>query len=260
MPEELVAIGFDRSRVVMMNEAHNGLRRCVRTREIGRRILPTAHNCGVRHFALEALKRDFAEVCNRARHVPEERRGYLAQPDMRALIQESLDLGWTVLAYEADPGEWLADKYGTTTHTAHDAQELERVLQADLRSIEYTNWRELMQARRLAALLASTPQDTKLLVWCGNAHHTKMIIQDWIPMGYQFMQVSGTEHFVIDQIRSVRFDVGQPESTSDLAKRFRNELERRGGTAGFLREEAPPSLQSMAGVDAYLLSLFNDLE
>jgi hypothetical protein len=34
--EALVAIGFGRGRVVMLNETHNGLARCVRTREVGR--------------------------------------------------------------------------------------------------------------------------------------------------------------------------------------------------------------------------------
>jgi hypothetical protein len=28
--------------------------------------------------------------------------GYLAQPDMRALMQAALDLGWTLVPYEAD--------------------------------------------------------------------------------------------------------------------------------------------------------------
>jgi hypothetical protein len=45
-PEELIDIGFSRSRVVMMNKAHNGSLRCVRTREIGRPILPTAQEQG----------------------------------------------------------------------------------------------------------------------------------------------------------------------------------------------------------------------
>jgi hypothetical protein len=54
-PEELVQIGFSRSRVVMMNEAHNGWLRCVRTRTLGTRALPVPHAAGVRHLAMEAL-------------------------------------------------------------------------------------------------------------------------------------------------------------------------------------------------------------
>ena len=48
-PQELVQEGFGRGRVVMLNEAHHGLKRCVRTRELGRQILPSAHAMGVRH-------------------------------------------------------------------------------------------------------------------------------------------------------------------------------------------------------------------
>lgn len=82
-PEELLAIGFGRSRVVMMNEAHNGMQRCVRTRVIGRRLLPAAHESGVRHLAMEAL------------YGP-----YLAQPDMRRLTDGADELGWTLIPYE----------------------------------------------------------------------------------------------------------------------------------------------------------------
>ncbi len=88
-PEELVTIGFQRTRVVMMNEAHSGLQRCIRTREIGRRILPAAHEAGVRHLSMEALwPYEFAEEANRDRQVPETtEEGYLAQAEMRRFIQ-----------------------------------------------------------------------------------------------------------------------------------------------------------------------------
>jgi hypothetical protein len=82
-PEELLAIGFSRSRVVMMNEAHNGMQRCVRTREIGLRLLPAAHEAGVRHMAMEAL------------YGP-----YLTQPEMQRLVQGAEDLGWRLIPYE----------------------------------------------------------------------------------------------------------------------------------------------------------------
>lgn len=58
--------------------------------------------------------------------MPAADNGYLAQSDMRELIQHALDLGWTLFAYEADiarsPIEIVAK--GTTTR-------------------EFTNWREL---------------------------------------------------------------------------------------------------------------------
>jgi hypothetical protein len=39
----------------MANEAHNGLARCIRTRETGIRIIQAAHQTGVRQLAMEAL-------------------------------------------------------------------------------------------------------------------------------------------------------------------------------------------------------------
>ena len=68
-PEEIVEIGFQRSTVVMMNEAHSGMARCIRTRQIGRRILPVAHRAGVRYLAMEALFPAFSEHSNRARQL-----------------------------------------------------------------------------------------------------------------------------------------------------------------------------------------------
>jgi hypothetical protein len=83
-PEELLAIGFSRSRVVMMNEAHHMMQRCVRTREIGLRILPVAHAAGARHLAIEAL-----------------RSHSFSQPDMQRLVDGAKEFGWKVIPYEA---------------------------------------------------------------------------------------------------------------------------------------------------------------
>ncbi len=55
--EELTRWGFTHAPVVMANEAHSGLTRCIRTREIGIRIIQAAHRAGVRRLAMEALAR-----------------------------------------------------------------------------------------------------------------------------------------------------------------------------------------------------------
>jgi hypothetical protein len=49
--EELLECGYQRSRVIMINECHAGWFRCIRTRRIGQRLLPMAHHLGVRHLA-----------------------------------------------------------------------------------------------------------------------------------------------------------------------------------------------------------------
>jgi hypothetical protein len=239
-PSEIVQLGFRRSRAVMMNEAHNGLRRSVRTRIIGQNILAAAHEEGARFLAMEALVPFFAEVCNRERSVPETNNGYLSQIEMRAFIRTALDLGWMLIPYEADDNRWKKPN-------------------KDFRSIEYVNWREEEQARNLISALKNLPIESKLLVWCGNGHHRKAPCQDWVPMGYQFHRLSGIDPFVIDQALTVRFDPNNVSFGEKIGMQFESQLRENGGTAGFLRGEGPADLTDFSE-DAFILSIDNELE
>ncbi|MBE9048845.1 hypothetical protein IQ243_00160 [Nostocales cyanobacterium LEGE 11386] len=248
-PEELVTIGFERSRVVMMNEAHSGAERNIRSRKIGRRILPTANALGVRHIAMEALPISVSNEANSTRKLPirpENSTDYLAQPEMRAFIQKALDLSWTLIPYEID---------------------IEKYPSKDPLSWEFNNLRERVQAENLAHALQELPSNAKLLVWCGNSHHLKKIVKigddELILMGYHFVQLSGIEHFVIDQTLSINWDgdLGQQNRFASLM----TDLVQRGGTAGFLVEEVPPGLsldnkKVKEVMDAVILSTENELE
>lgn len=243
-PEELIEIGLGRSRVVIVNEAHNGWLRCVRTREIGRRILPTAHRMGVRHLAMEALwSAELIEEANRSRVLPRVPDGYLAQPEMRELIQAALDLEWILIGYEAGLHQ--------------EAPDLDPI------GMAFTNWREERQASNLTGALASLPWDARLLVWCGNHHQLKAPVAgfewgtQWRPMGWHLVQ-RGIDPFVIDQCVSVEFMPPREEVVRALDE-LAPALEQMGGTAGFLSQEAPPSWDQ-PGVDAVLVSLHNRLE
>jgi hypothetical protein len=244
-PEELLEIGLKRSRVVMMNEAREGLKRCVRTRQIGQRILPIAHTAGVRHLAMEALSSFFVEEANRTRKLPEVGigMGYLHQPDLRDFMQTALDLGWTLIPYEIDFHKYPSNQPLT---------------------LEYTNLREEEQAKNLIRVLQDLPSSTSLLVWCGNDHLIKTVVKDWMPMGYQFKRLSGIEPFVIDQTPTVKFSqrlLDQQQKIEQFLKQFASVLVKKGGTAGFLREETPlPFFQSREGADAFLVSFLNELE
>jgi hypothetical protein len=228
-PEELVELGFARTGVVMMNEFHSGLQRCVRTREIGRRILPAAHAAGVRHLAMEALEPVFTIEANASRSVPPFAAGYLAQPEMRELIATALELGWTLVAYEAElegstaPGDWAR-----------------------------VNRREEEQARNLVAALAGLPPGEKLLVWCGNSHLSRHRGGEWRPMGLCFAEIAGFEAFALDQTQSI----SEESLAAALAEQLADDLRTRGGTAGFLVEDHP---MTWFGVDAVLLSTDNAL-
>jgi hypothetical protein len=237
-PQELVQEGFGRGRVVMLNEAHDGLKRCVRTRRVGRQVLPSAHAMGVRHLAMEALRPGDAEVANERRRPPDAADGYLAQPDMRELIQAALALGWTLWPYEADIDHAPAI-----------------LVQQGLGSLAFTNWRDAEQARNLAAVLAGLATSDRLLVWCGNSHASKAASPDWTPMGHHFAALVAEGAFVIDQSVTVAF-AGLEQRQAALAAELAPILDRYGGTAGMLREEAGP-LSCWPGVDALILSTDN---
>jgi hypothetical protein len=88
--EELTRWGFAHAPVVMANEAHSGLARCIRTRDIGVRMIGAADQAGVRQLAMEALPWPADGAPGPVRAVPPVAGGYLAQPDMRRLITTAL--------------------------------------------------------------------------------------------------------------------------------------------------------------------------
>lgn len=226
----------------MMNEAHNGLLRCVRTRRVGRQILPAAHAAGVRYLTMEALwDRQVVEIANRERALPPIEDGYLAQPEMRELVDAALNLGWTLVAYEAE-------------------MERKPAAYANL-SREETNWREAEQGRNLAEALAALPGDAKMLVWCGNSHLLKQPYEDWHPMGFRFAEAAGFEAFAIDQTGSVEFEPGlRRGAAARLADYLADKLTAAGGTLGFIDNEAPPNWPRLQRLDGTLLSVENSIE
>jgi hypothetical protein len=237
--EELAQRGFASAPVVMVNEAHSGLRRCVRTREIGIRIIRAAHEAGVRRLAMEALPRPNDSSAGPILAVPPRSGGYLAQPDMRRLITTALELRWSLWAYEA------------VIPAGKD--------QAELLSAEFTQWREREQASNLCQLIEGMPGDP-LLVWCGNGHACKHASRAWVPMGHHFVAMSGIQPFVIDQTVTIDFTGDGPEPwVPELLATLSGTLAANGGSAGILRDQAPAPLDCWPGVDAIVVSTENAL-
>ena len=221
--EDLVRWAFAHAPVVMANEAHSGLARCVRTREVGVRMIQAAHEAGVRRLAMEALPHRRGEPQGPILAVSPDSGGYLAQPEMRRLTGTALNLGWTLWAYEA-----VID---VTPDTDWE----------HLRSTEHTNWREREQAVNLCRLLEAAPGEP-VLVWCGNSHASKVQHEEWVPMGWHFREMSGVDQFVIDQDVTVNFG-GEPRPwVRELLASMADTLAAHGGTAGILRDQAPPLL------------------
>jgi hypothetical protein len=237
---ELVQWGFEHAPVVMANEAHNGLARCIRTRETGIRMIRAAHDAGVRRLAMEALPWPTKGVPGPIQAIPSRTGGYLAQPDMQRLIAAALELGWTLWAYEAE--------FEVTADTD----------QAKLLTMEFTNWREREQAANLCQLTTAAPAEP-LLVWCGNGHASKNPVGDWTPMGWHFRTMSGTDPFVIDQTATIAFQ-GHPHPwVQPLLAQLSETLTAHNGTAGILRAQAPPPLDTRDYADAIVVSTENTL-
>jgi hypothetical protein len=198
-------------------------------------VLPAAHKAGVRHLAMEALFGEMAQHANATRTLPVVESGYLAQPEMRALIEAALELGWALIAYEVDtwPPKGLEPK-----------------------SVEAINWRDEQQARNLVAALGSLPTDARMLVWCGNHHLTKRAVRDSHPMGLSLAELSGIEPFAIDQIRSVEFP-GRVPDAAPWVSAYADEIAARDGAAGFLAEDAPDRWWGTDTADAFVIATDN---
>lgn len=268
-PGQLVRLGFERSRVVIMNEAHSGVQRCRRTREVGISLVPTLRKLGVRHLAMEALFSKFAKQANASRLVPAHDTPYLAQDDMRRFIQVALDHGLTLHAYEADM----------------------RALPSALEGLpgnhpSVVEFRETHQASNLTEVLAGIPPNEKLFVWCGGSHLAKEPIDGTAWMANLFRKSSGVEPFCIDQTSTVR-SPGREAPSNFILATFSSKLEQLGGTGGLLTSDVDKSELNPAayvellrgrgvalnpsasgarkllftpGVDAYVFSLLNRME
>ena len=236
--EELAKVAFGTQPVVMANEAHDGMRRCVRTRRVGLRLVRAAHELGVRDLAMEALPAPVPGAPESWIELPPVEGGYLAQPDMRELARTALGHGWRLWSYEErTPPDLLA----------HPDQ---------LLTMEFTNRREREQALNLAELASRLPM---LLVWCGNGHATRLVVADWVPMGHQFVHITGRQPYVIDQTVTVNWNDEHSYLPDGAVEWLERELAPYGGTAAVKHDDAPEQLLQH-DADAFVLSVDNRLE
>lgn len=245
------------SRVVMMNEAHDGMLRSVRTREVGLQLLPVFHEAGVRVLALEALPEEVAVELNKRKAFSEkDYGGYLDQPDLRLLVNKALELGWAVEGYDVSVKDEEI-RYGEEYWLKEGGRELSLLF-------ENVQWRETVQAQKLAKLTKKY-STRKILVWAGNGH----IVEGPIPvsggtyagleqdgelemMAAAFRRLTGIDPFTIDQTITVNWS-HQNHKPHRLLEKYSESLGQFGHTAGFLKPKDLP-------YDAVIISTLNELE
>lgn len=78
-------------------------------------------------------------------------------------------------------------------------------------------------------------------------------------MGRRFADQAAVDTFAIDLTPTVKFGLRAPYALR-WVDAYQSEIEALGGSAGFLREDAPEGWSSPELADAYILALDNDLE
>ena len=106
--------------------------------------------------------------------------------------------------------------------------------------------------------MADAPGEPQL-VWYGGDHAAKVPTGDWVTMGCHFGGMSGVEAFVIDQAVTIEWKGRSQPGMAELLAELSDILAAYGGTAGILREHAPPPLDAYTGVDAVVVSTDNTL-
>jgi hypothetical protein len=96
-------------------------------------------------------------------------------------------------------------------------------------------------------------------VWCGNGHASKGGDGEWVPMGWNFREISGVDPFVIDQTVTVSFAGRDQPWVPELVAALAGPLAAWDGAAAILAGQAPPPLDGWADVDALVVSDRNEL-
>ena len=220
---QAIVVAARRTRVVMLNENH----RTPCQRIFAARLAQALRPLGYDTLAMEALSTHPVPVASELK-----RRGYpvlsdgfyIRDPAFGFFIRRSLELGYTPLAYEADPPD--------------------RNDQDAFRS------RERGQAMKLLAYLRAHPR-AKLLVYGGGGHLAEQPLADGSKMmGQWFREMSGVDPLTIDQNRL------QPGTA------LRRQLirQRVGSDSMLFQGSAPLVVGSIAGrVDMQVLPMSADL-
>ncbi|MEM7203965.1 MAG: DUF6624 domain-containing protein [Planctomycetota bacterium] len=211
-------------RIVMLNEEH----RSSVQRAFAHRLLEPLHALGFRYLALEAIAEPTDELHRRG-HPVLSTGPYVRDPIFGDLIRRAIEMGWTVVAYEAEPAE-------------------RRPRPEDQSPMDAVNRREAAQANHLYERTLGRDPDARVLVLGGRDHIAEQAADGWIPMGAVLRARSGLDPLSINQMRLVEHSERRYEhwaySAADAAGWLDGEPVLLMNAAGSLWSHAPGALDA----------------
>lgn len=169
--DALVAMA-DTARVVMVNERHHA----ASDRLLTLRLLSGLYERGYRYFAAETF--NAADTALHERGYPADglTGTYTDEPVFAEIVREALRLGYTLVPYEAEPGQQSPDS-----------------------SLTPQQQRDRAQARNLYERIFRDDPDARVLVHAGFAHVKEEVSPRWYPMAVYFRAMSGIDPLTVDQ-------------------------------------------------------------
>jgi hypothetical protein len=167
-----IAAAADTARIVMVNERHHA----TSDRLLTLRLLPALRQKGYRYFAAEAFDWRDTAINHRAAAAEGVTGGYVDEPVFGEIVREARRLGYTLVPYEAEPGQLAGND------TLNPQQR-----------------RDHAQARNLHDRIFRTDPGAKVLVHAGYAHIQERPVGTWTPMAWYLRELTGIDPVTVDQ-------------------------------------------------------------
>lgn len=161
----------EKTRVVMVNEAHH----VPQTRMLTTGLLQPLYDRGFRYLALEALGHEVVADFKEAGRPVQGTGGYLSEPVFADMVRSAQEIGFTLVAYEAQE--------------MHFGEEMNGAI-----------GREKEQAANLAEILERDP-DARVLVHCGYEHLNESNTNGFKYMAELLSEMTSIDPLTVDQTR-----------------------------------------------------------
>lgn len=166
----LISAAADTARIVMVNERHHA----ASDRLLTLRLLSVLWQKGYRYLAAEAF--DWRDTTFNVRATAKVGGGYVDEPVFGEIVREARRLGYTLVPYEAEPGQMAAND-----------------------SLNGQQRRDRAQATNLDERIFRRDPNAKVLVHAGFAHVKERPDDGWFPMAWYLHGLTGLDAVTVDQ-------------------------------------------------------------